>query len=95
MPVLTGTPMIFVPTPVMTPEPFTWKPFECASNRDFSSLLEHRPAGIAETGLLPPQAGGDGANVGDFAGAKTVDVGRAGPSLLRRCQIGQRRACAE
>lgn len=49
------------------------------------SLLEHRPAGIAEAGPLPAQAGGDGPDVRDFAGAKPVDVGRAGLFLFRRC----------
>jgi hypothetical protein len=46
------------------------------------SLLEHRPAGVAEARLLPPQAGGDGAGVGNFAGAKAIDVGRAGPASV-------------
>lgn len=53
------------------------------------SLLEHRPAGVAEARLLPPQAGGDGAGVGNFAGAKAIDVGRAGPLLFGRRQISQ------
>jgi hypothetical protein len=56
------------------------------------SLLEHRPAGLAEIGLLPPQAGGDGPDVGDFTGAETVNVGRAGPFLLRRSRFGSRGA---
>jgi hypothetical protein len=59
------------------------------------SLLEHRPAGLAEAGLLPPQAAGDGPDVGDFAGAETVDVGRAGPPLCRRPRFGQRRIGCE
>ena len=54
------------------------------------SLLEHGPAGRAQAGLLSPQAGGDGANIRDFAGAESIDVGRAGPSLLRRPGCGQR-----
>src|SRR5207302_7981305 len=53
------------------------------------SLLEHGPAGRAQAGLLSPQAGGDGANIRDFAGAESIDVGRAGPSL-RRPGCGQR-----
>lgn len=56
--------------------------------RSISSLLEHRPAGIAKVGLLPPQAGGNGPDVRDFAGAQTIDVGRAGLALLRRCKLG-------
>src|SRR5207247_2978698 len=57
---------------------------------EISSPLEHGPAGLAQDGLLSPQAGGDGADVRDFAGAETIDVGRAGPSLLRRPGCGQR-----
>ena len=33
------------------------------------------------------QAGGDGAGVGDFAGAKSVDVGRAGAALFGRALL--------
>src|SRR5450755_3899871 len=62
--------------------------------RDFNSpagvhsLLEHGPAGVAKAGLLPPQARGDGPNVRDLAGAKPVDVGCAGPFLVRRSGFG-------
>ncbi len=62
---------------------------------EISSLLEHGPAGRAQTGLLSPQAGGDGADVRDFAGAETIDVGRAGPSLLRRPRCGRQGAGCE
>jgi len=48
------------------------------------SLLEHRPARFAEARLLSPQTRRDGAYVGDFTGAEAIDVGRAGPALLRR-----------
>src|SRR6202163_1614275 len=34
------------------------------------SLLEHRHARLAEARLLSPQAGRDGADVGDFTGAE-------------------------
>ncbi len=54
------------------------------------SLFENCPAGIAEIGLLPPQACGDGPDIGNFAGAETIDVGGAGLFLLRRCQIRKR-----
>jgi hypothetical protein len=47
-------------------------------------LLERRPAGLAQARLLPPEAGGDGADVGDFAGTQTIDIRRAGPTLLGR-----------
>jgi hypothetical protein len=50
-----------------------------------SSLLEHRSAGFAEAGLLPPQAGGNGPHIRDLAWTKTTDVGGAGFFLLRRC----------
>lgn len=59
-------------------------------------LLEHRPACLAQARLLPSQAVGDGAGVGDFAGAEAIDIRRAGPALLlralRRCRLrrGQR-----
>ena len=59
-------------------------------HRGESSLLEYRPAGVAEAGLLPPQAGGDRPRVGDFAGAETIEVGRARPLLFRRADIGRR-----
>ena len=60
-----------------------------------SSLLEHRPTRIAQVRLLPPQAVGDGADVGDFAGAEAIDVGGAGLALLRRGKLGQGKAgCA-
>jgi hypothetical protein len=39
-----------------------------------SSLLEHRPAGFAEAGLLPPQAGVI-ARIRDLAWTKAIDVG--------------------
>jgi hypothetical protein len=47
-------------------------------------LIEGRAAGLAQARLLSPEAGGDGANIGDFAGAQAIDIGRAGPALLRR-----------
>jgi hypothetical protein len=50
-----------------------------------SSLLEHRPAGFAEAGLLPPQAGGNCPHIRDLAWTKTIDVGGAGFFLFRRC----------
>jgi hypothetical protein len=50
-------------------------------------LLEHRRTCRAQASLLPAQAGGDGPRVGDFAGAKPVDVGRAGPALLGRALL--------
>ena len=55
-----------------------------------SLLLEHRPAGLAEVGFLPPQTGGDRLHIRDFAGAETVDVGRAGPLLFGCCEFGER-----
>ena len=55
-----------------------------------SSLLEHRPAGFAQAGLLPPKAGDNGPHIWDLAWAKTIDVGGAGLSLLRRCLRSQR-----
>jgi hypothetical protein len=53
-------------------------------------LFEHRAAGFAEIGLLPPQAGSDRPDVRDFACAQTVDIRRAGPFLFRRRNV---RAC--
>jgi hypothetical protein len=50
-------------------------------------LLEHCPAGLAEVRSLPPQAGGDGADVGDFAGAEPIDIGGAGAPLFRGREI--------
>ena len=50
------------------------------------SLLEDGLAGVAEARLLAAQAVGDGPDVGDFAGAETIDVRGAGPTLLRRRQ---------
>jgi hypothetical protein len=47
-------------------------------------LLERRPAGLAQARLLPPEASGDGADVGNFAGTQTIDIRCAGPTLLRR-----------
>lgn len=47
-----------------------------------AGLIEHGAAGLAEARAVTAQAGRDGADVGDFAGAEPVDVGRAGPSLL-------------
>jgi hypothetical protein len=73
--------------------------FARACDRDFSrarassSLLEHRPAGVAEARPLSPQAVGDGPHIGDFAGAEPIDVGRAGPLLFRGREIGPRGAC--
>src|ERR1700721_2361478 len=52
------------------------------------SSLEHRPAGVAETALLPPQASGDGPYIRNLAGAKPVDVGCAGPLLFRGSGLG-------
>jgi hypothetical protein len=57
-------------------------------------LPELRRAGRAQARLLPPQACGDGADVGDFAGTETIDVGGAGaallgrPLVLRECRSG-------
>jgi hypothetical protein len=53
-----------------------------------TSPLEHRPAGVAETGLLASQAGGDGPDVRDFAGAKSIDVRHASLFLFWRCNRG-------
>src|ERR1700730_350199 len=58
-------------------------------------LLEHRPARLAEVRLLSPQTRRDGADVGDFTGAEAIDIGRAGPALLRRGQRGQSGASRE
>jgi hypothetical protein len=55
-----------------------------------SSLLEHRPAGLAQAGLLPPQAGDNCPHIWDLACAKTIDVGGAGLFLFRRCLRSQR-----
>ena len=63
--------------------------------RDTVFRFEHRPAGVAEDGLLPAQAGRDGPHVRDFAGAEAIDVGRAGLFLLRRGEVGQRRTAGE
>src|ERR1700681_2874392 len=60
--------------------------------RIYVSRLEHRPARLAEVRLLPPQAGDDGPDVRDFAGAKTIDIGCAGFLLFRRCCCRERRA---
>jgi hypothetical protein len=54
-------------------------------------LLEYRRAGLAQARLLPAQASGDGARIGNFAGAKPVDVGRAGTALLGRALLGEGR----
>lgn len=51
------------------------------------SLLKHGSAGVAEARPLPPQAGGDGADVRDFASAEAIDVGRTGFLLLRRREV--------
>ena len=57
-------------------------------------LPELRRAGRAQARLLPSQACGDGADVGDFAGTETIDVGGAGaallgsPLVLRECRSG-------
>src|ERR1700759_116144 len=47
-----------------------------------ASLVHRGAAGRTQTALVPLQAGCDGADIGDFARAKPVDVGRAGPPLL-------------
>jgi hypothetical protein len=69
--------------------------FHVGVGRQIRSRKNHQEAlggiaGLAEARLLPPQAGGDGADVGDFAGAKAVDVGRAGPFLPGRAGLGRR-----
>jgi hypothetical protein len=63
--------------------------------RLFAFLLEHRPAGLAEAGLLPPQAGSDRPDIGNLARAETVDVGCAGPFLFGCCEFGERGAGRE
>lgn len=47
-----------------------------AGSVDHPSPLEHRPAG------------GDGAGVGEFAGAEAIDVGRPGALLLGSREFG-------
>ena len=49
-----------------------------------AGLIHRGAASLAQTALVALQAGGDGADIGDFTGAKTIDVGRAGPPLLGR-----------
>lgn len=49
-----------------------------------AGLVEDAAAGFAQAGPVAPQARGDGADIGDFAGVESVDVRRAGPALLRR-----------
>lgn len=53
------------------------------------------PAGFAEVGFLPSQAGGDRPDVGNLARAEAVDVGRAGPLLFGGCEFGVRQAGCE
>jgi hypothetical protein len=55
-----------------------------------SLLFEYRPAGHAEIGFLPPQAGGDRPDIRDLAGAETINVGGAGFFLFRRCEFSAR-----
>jgi len=47
-------------------------------------LFEDSTASAAQTALLPPETGRDGADVGDFTGAQAIDVRCAGLALLRR-----------
>lgn len=54
------------------------------SVRSISVLVHGGATGRAEIALLPHQAGGDGADIRDFAGAEAVNVRRAGAALLRR-----------
>jgi hypothetical protein len=58
-------------------------------------LLEHRRAGRTQARLLPAQAGGDGARIGDFAGAEPVDVGRTGAALLGSALLREGRISGE
>src|SRR5271163_761008 len=58
----------------------------------FPSLLEYRPAGLAEVGFLAPQAGGDRPHIWNFTGAEAVHVGRARPFLFGRREFGERGA---
>jgi hypothetical protein len=60
--------------------------------------LEHRRTCRAQASLLPAQAGRDGPGIGDFAGAQPVDIGCAGPALLRCALRGcrpRRKHCEE
>jgi len=47
-------------------------------------LFEDSTASAAQTALLPPETGRDGADVGDFTGAQAIDVRCTGLALLRR-----------
>jgi len=49
-----------------------------------AGLIEHTAASLAQARPVAAQAGRDGADIGDFAGAEPVDVGRAGPALFSR-----------
>ena len=56
-----------------------------------AGLIHRGAAGRAQIALVAMQAGGDGADIGDFAGAKPVDIGGAGPPLLGRANRKGRR----
>ena len=61
--------------------------------RLFAVLLHGRPTGRAQIALLPLQAGDDRPDVRDLSRAQPIDIGRAGPALLRRAEgKGRRRA---
>jgi len=49
-----------------------------------TGLLHRGAASLAQTAFVALQAGGDGADIGDFTGAEAVDVGSTGPALLGR-----------
>src|SRR5690348_871425 len=57
-----------------------------------AALLHQGAAGRAQIGLIADHASGDGADIGNFAGAKTIDIGGAGAPLLGRALSCQRRA---
>src|SRR6185312_3122041 len=68
------------------------------SARSIPVLAHGGAAGRAEIALLTHKAGGDGADIGDLAGAKPIDIRRTSPSLLRRAKCksragGDKRQC--
>jgi hypothetical protein len=55
-------------------------------------LRENRGAGCAKARPLPAQAGCDGPDIRDLAGAEAVDIRRTGLALFRRTLLGDGRA---
>lgn len=56
-----------------------------------TGLVEHAAASLAQAGAVTAQAGRDGADIGNLAGAEPLDIGGAGSALLRRpLRVGSR-----